>query len=76
MFVSITAAIDHCIPILKNLQFGECLCLVQPNLLDPWCTAESKVSALNLHNENIFWHISTYMVRIFLTYIIVYNFAA
>lgn len=46
MFISLTAVTAHCIPILKSLQFGERLCLVQPYLLDLWCTAESEVSAL------------------------------
>ncbi|XP_064284660.1 alpha-N-acetylgalactosaminide alpha-2,6-sialyltransferase 3 isoform X5 [Passer domesticus] len=29
------AVIDHCVPVLKSLQLEECLCLVQPYLLDP-----------------------------------------
>lgn len=76
MFISLTAVVAHCIPILKSLQFGECLCLLQPYLLDSWWTAESEVSALVSPMKMYFGTKMHTYGEGFLTYITVYNFAA
>lgn len=76
MFISLTAVIAHCIPVLKSLQFGECLSLVQPYLLDPWYTAESKVPALICTMKMYFGTKMHTYGEGFLTYITVCNFAA